>query len=187
MGNEVGGIYKGISSPASALILRGRVLRVSGTSLYYDSGFDVELTPGRLVISKLTSNDDSWIGIDVVADSDFSVGELLGETIFPFGQFGLFDKSAVDANFDAMADMGAYYIQIQNSLQSGEIELGDGIVVPFFRCEDGASRVYELLGKAGIVGVRLLFGHSEEADDEEQPKEKEAANPQPGPWRFICG
>lgn len=146
--------------------LRGNVLRISDTSLYFDSGIEVELPSGEYGITEVADESGEPLGLDVRARGEFDQVETVGEILFSFGQFGLFDKSEVDRCFDQMDDMDQYFVQLQSEDQRGSIELPNGVQVPFFRCAEGAAMISRLLQRNKPVGVQIRYGHLDDVEDD---------------------
>ncbi|CAD74569.1 MAG TPA: hypothetical protein DDX19_12910 [Rhodopirellula baltica] len=144
------------------LTLRGSVLRVCDTSMYFDSGLDIEMPPGEYSIAAIFDGSGEPIGMEAKQSNRESTRELVGEVTFAYGQFGLFDKQQTDRCFEMMPDMEKYCSQLQNDLQHGHIKLNDDVQVPYFRCAEGAAVVYRLLQQEKTTGILIQFGYLDE-------------------------
>lgn len=149
------------------LLLRGSVLRVCDTSMYFDSGLDIEMPPGEYSIAAIFDEAGEPIGFEAKQSNQECTREPVGEVTFAFGQIGMFDKHQADRCFEMMPDMEMFFSQLQNDLQYGCIELNDVVQVPYFRCAEGAAVVYRLLDKEKAIGILLEFGYPDENGGEE--------------------
>lgn len=147
------------------LHMLGTTLRVCDTSMYFDSGLDLEVPSGLYLISELIDETGEPVGVELRNSEGDCCCELAGEVTFSFGQFGLFDKRQTDHCFGKIHEMNDYYSQLQSDAPRGKIYLPEGVEVPFFRCAEGAAVVFKLLREGSIIGVFIRFGYDDEFAD----------------------
>ncbi len=147
---------------AIELLLKGDVLRICDTSLYFDSGIELMLHPGSYRIEEIVDELGESQGLNVASDGPIDGSEFVDEITFPFGQFGFFDKMRVDECFAKMPEMEVYFSQLQSESPYGVVSLSGDVLVPFFRCAEGAAVVSRLLVDNRVVGFSMRYGFLDE-------------------------